>query len=490
MNNTRQWITLLNQQYAAVSDRNGFDLLLAIRKFVRFLETDPQSRRYLEEMDRIWERDYRGWFNECERIQEALLGLQAEIRTIGDRLQSFIEDETYSISDQNAFDRSKHILVKIREENWYQSWSNQTDDLNLDLLHCEKPISTRTGYMVSHVRGITNGLIMLTKALGIEQQWAITLNAQANILWRQYDSSRWKLKNDWMTSGKCAWEQLKTVVRIMDREIFIDPDSLTFRRIQPLMPWILLVVMYAPSDLEREAKQWLNQPDTKNTDFEKDVEPLIKLYLQHLFVALQFLANSRLTHQYLVERYKARCENYDWKNISKRVLQSIEEESPMEDETGKRPYYEYEELLTLDLARYLHDNGYAVHYTPRDGVHEPDLLGNLSNELYPIVVEAKVVGQPRGKKQGKSWIMSGLRSLLAYLQKYYNDYGVTDGYLIVFRVGNATSPMYTFDQPEWVIGQFTIIPKVINVAPINKKDQPIIIKKEDFLHSIREDSQE
>lgn len=151
------------------------------------------------------------------------------------------------------------------------------------------------------------------------------------------------------------------------------------------------------------------------------------------------------------------------------------------EEAKEHARFEFEELLTLHFARYLHDNGYTVHYTPRDGVHEPDLLGNLSNELEPIVVEAKVVGQRYGKSQSTSWIMKGLRALLAYLEKYYNDYGVKDGYLIVFRLGDEKSPMYIFDEHEWVVGRFTIVPKIINIGQVNKTDPPILIKKEDLL---------
>ena len=181
-----------------------------------------------------------------------------------------------------------------------------------------------------------------------------------------------------------------------------------------------------------------------------------------------------------------RCENYDWKHIAEMIRSSAERETQETEGTDKRPRYEFEDLLTLRFARYLHDNGFDVHYTPRDGVHEPDLLGDLSDDMAPIVVEAKVVGQTYGTKQGFRWIMEGLRALWAYLQKYYSDYGVTDGYLVVFRMGDETSPMFTFDQPEWVIGQFTIVPKVINIGAINKRQPPTIIRQEDFLQSIKE----
>jgi hypothetical protein len=210
--------------------------------------------------------------------------------------------------------------------------------------------------------------------------------------------------------------------------------------------------------------------------------------LQHVFSELQFIANTRLSHQQLIGQYKARCENYEWKDIADTIERYNKKVNQISEEKGSRARYEYEDVLTLHLARYLHDNGYSVHYTPRDGVYEPDLLGKLSNELEPIVVEAKVVGQKYGKEQGVSWIFNGLRALLAYLEKYHNDYGVTDGYLIVFRIGDKTTLTYIFDRSEWAIGQFIIMPVIINLGQINKKDPPVIITQEEFVRQYNNQS--
>jgi hypothetical protein len=38
-----------------------------------------------------------------------------------------------------------------------------------------------------------------------------------------------------------------------------------------------------------------------------------------------------------------------------------------------------------------------------------------------------------------------------------------------------------FDPAEWKVGQFTIVPKIVNIGEINKKDKPIPIKLEDFI---------
>lgn len=479
MTDTKQWVALLDQQYTTVSGKTDINLLLATRRFVNFLESDPQSQRYAKEVDNIWEMHLQAWLTNCGEIREELFGLQDAIRKLGSQIHKHIEGSK-EIRDQIAFDASKFILEKIKEANWYKDWDHLTDDLNLDLLHIERPEQTQTGYMVANVLGVTQTLSRLAEALPAEQESSRGLKQQAERLWRKYGSTQLKIKNDWMSSGKCAFEQLRTVVRIMDGEVFIDPEIFKGPQIRPLIPWATLMEKFVPLDLREDAKYWAKHRDTANKSFERDVEPLIKSYLERIFTEMQFLANSRLALQHLVERYKARCENYDWKNMAD-MIQSHTQQVTKAKKSKKLTRFEFEELLTLHFARYLHDSGYTVHYTPRDGVHEPDLLGNLSNELEPIVVEAKVVGQRYGKKQSTSWIKKGFRALMAYLEKYHNDYGVKDGYLIVFRLGDEKSPMYTFDESEWVVGRFTIVPKIINIGQVNKTDPPILIKKEDLL---------
>jgi chaperonin cofactor prefoldin len=477
MTNTKRWVDVLRQHYTLVSNsEGGRDLLLAVRKFVAFLDTDPHARRYIKELDYKWDVANKERRNDYRNMRAQLSELEQKIRAVGAELYEATKD-LQEIPD--AARRTMHILGKIRENDWYQSGANMRDDLDLEQLHVERPPQTRTGHMVSKVVTLTGVLAKFAEAVGVKQETIAELKRQAEGLWRQYESARRKLQHDWISSGKYALEQLRTVVRIIDGDLFVDPADYKLPSLISLAPWKTLISAYAPSDLRQEITRSLKHIETEHKDFKQDLEPLIRSYLRLIFEELQFLATSRLAHQHLVERYKVRCENYDWKHIAELIKSHAK---LVEEEVKSR--YEFEDLLTLHFARYLHDNGYAVHYTPRDGVHEPDLLGNLRNDLEPIVVEAKVVGQQYGTTQGKSWIFKGLRALLAYLQKYYSDYGITDGYLIVFRVGDEKFPMYMFDRAEWEIGQFTIVPKVINIGKINKTDEPVLIKREDFMEDL------
>ena len=147
----------------------------------------------------------------------------------------------------------------------------------------------------------------------------------------------------------------------------------------------------------------------------------------------------------------------------------------------KRITYQFEDLLTLHFAHYLYDSGYTVHYKLKVDKQEPDLLVSSGDlELEPIVVEAKIIGQEHGTPRKRPWILEGFDALHSYLEKFHSDYGVTHGYLVVFRIGDK-SPIYTFNPQEWSVGHFTIVPKLINLGGTGKKAPHKVIRKEDWI---------
>jgi len=478
MINTKQWADLLNRQYSLVSSSGGgLDLLLAVRRFVAFLDTDPRARRYIKELDYQWDAANRKRRSNFNKMRAQLRELEGRIREAGAELDAVIE---ISPQTPDAAQQSIHILDKIREADWYQSWADARDDLDMYLLHVEEPPQTQTGYMIaSAARGKARRLVDLAKALEREPHEELEIRAEE--LWRQYQSARRKLKNDWMSSGKHALEQLRIAVSIIDGDIFVDPANYDYSKLRSISPWMALMVMYAPSELGQKF-EWHLSKETNYRSFEQDVEPLIKSHVRRVFEELQALADSRLAHQHLVERYKVRCENYDSKNIEGLITNYVGKvQGKKEEEKQKRITYRFEDLLTLHFARYLYDSGYTVHCKLKVDKQEPDLLVSSGDlELEPIVVEAKIIGQEHGTPRRRPWIFEGFNALHSYLEKFHSDYGVTDGYLIIFRIGDK-SPIYTFNPQEWSVGHFTIVPKLINLGGTGKEALHEVIRKEDWI---------
>jgi hypothetical protein len=469
MINTAQWVSLLNQQYdAAASSGEGLDLLLAVRQFVRFLDADPRARRFSQESGYQWETKYQEWFAACQKAREQLLEIERGVRATGAMIEKVARDAAATTGTEPP---GFHILAKIAEEDWYRHWDRTTDVVSLELLHLERPPQTQTGFMIANVLGIARQLAKLAAALGAEEAASVELREQAQRLWRQYGTAQRRLKYDWMSSGKCALEQLRVVTRIVNGGIFEDAANYGPKGLRSLSQWATFVVGYAPPDLRHEIEVACKQFGIKLKDFQRDLDPLIRLYLRRLHEELQTLAASRFAHEQVVDRYKVRCENYD-----SRAIEHLIEGHVKETGEGK---FQFEDLLTLHLARYLYDSGYAVHYRLRGGAQEPDLLARVG-DLEPIVVEAKIVGQEHGTSQGKEWILQGLRALHSYVEKLHSEYGVADGYLVVFRIGD-TGPMYTFEPQEWPFSQFVIIPRVINLGKIDKKAAPEVIRQKDVM---------
>ena len=199
-----------------------------------------------------------------------------------------------------------------------------------------------------------------------------------------------------------------------------------------------------------------------------DLIVFAKLQLRRFYEGLRASIGSQLAFQRIIELYKIRSEEYERIDL----LNLIEEH--IESQTRENKRLQLEDLLTRQLALYLYDNGYPVHYRLRAGGQEPDLL---SKEGVPenVVVEAKVVGQNRGE----GWIIEGIRALHSYLEKCYSEYDVTLGYLIIFRVGEEE--LFSFEPQTWQIGHFQIIPKLINLGGTSKQANPILIRQEDII---------
>jgi len=278
---SNSWVAILSQQYEAI-DKNppGIDFLLAVRRFVQFLEDNPQARRYTSEMEFRWERSYKEWFRNCESIKKELLRLETKIRDFRDSLAKHI-NSLESIPSDQEFLQNKHILDKIAERDWFSAWEGLSDDLDLNSLHISKPRQTKTGHMVSSVLSKTRALERFTKALDYKVDTAQGFREQLENLWGLYGVAGWKIKNDWMSSGKHGLDQLRVTVSIMDGEIFVDPSNLKHPKVNFLKPWMLLLAMYAPSSGVKKKCEWyINHDTAAMKNFENDLLPFIQSYLK------------------------------------------------------------------------------------------------------------------------------------------------------------------------------------------------------------------
>jgi len=89
-----------------------------------------------------------------------------------------------------------------------------------------------------------------------------------------------------------------------------------------------------------------------------------------------------------------------------------------------------EEILALDLYRYLFECGIEFSIEPRSASGEPDLIARQTSEHEPLIADAKVFNPDKSK--GKSYIVRGFHQV----HRYASDYNESIGYLVIFN----TSP--------------------------------------------------
>lgn len=119
---------------------------------------------------------------------------------------------------------------------------------------------------------------------------------------------------------------------------------------------------------------------------------------------------------YLLEKYKRRTEWFMKDSLRTRYLLAEKE---------------YEKIFEDDLRLFLFDQGIDYPFsTPSSPSGRADVVGAIDTSD-PLVVEIKIFD--RSKSYGKDRVRSGL----AQVMKYVNDYNKDFGYLVIFNADNA-----------------------------------------------------
>ena len=154
----------------------------------------------------------------------------------------------------------------------------------------------------------------------------------------------------------------------------------------------------------------------------------------------------------VVLRFKQRAEWYDFRKLQK-IANEIDE---------NRQYRKAEENLTMEMCKFLFDNGLTPIYRLTVGENEIDVLQPDSSMVNPLIIEAKVYSESR-----KQYLIDGIKQLHSYLQRTASEYNLSSAYYVVFRMGG---PQYSF-QSIIKIGNYIIYPILIDIAPAAESGQ-------------------
>ncbi|MCL5036328.1 MAG: hypothetical protein M1269_04330 [Chloroflexi bacterium] len=203
-------------------------------------------------------------------------------------------------------------------------------------------------------------------------------------------------------------------------------------------------------------------PNSDNT-FEK-----LRYRTKRIYDAVREEIGSQLLHKQILNNYKTRSIWYNFEELWNLVTDSKGKF------TNKR-----EQSLTLNLAKFLFDNGVPVIYRLKAGQHEMDMVDPSAKS--PLLIEVKVYKDSSSKKE----IIAGVAQLHSYLNNLSATRDINEGYYVVYRLGG---PIY--DLPEKIVtNQFTIYTILIDLGKSqesgSKQKKPIIISENEIIEGFK-----
>ncbi len=169
----------------------------------------------------------------------------------------------------------------------------------------------------------------------------------------------------------------------------------------------------------------------------------LKSGVKRIYEAIREEIGTNLLYFQLINRYKVRSQIYNKPELRKIV----------EDKNNAE---RFEDVLTLDLARFLFDSGLSTYYRVHAGSHEYDLIDLETNTANPLFVEAKVYTNSKAKQT----LIKGIYQLHSYLCGFEAKKLIDEAYYVVFRIGG---PIYVFPH-KIQIGKFSIYPILIDLG--------------------------
>jgi hypothetical protein len=298
---------------------------------------------------------------------------------------------------------------------------------------------------------------------------------------------------------KNIWVEFQTIV---DNHNYKHKDFVNFRRVSPGASLIALlqitqVINPKPKAYSSKDEFYNNLVDFEEFELSFLTEDIIKavyeynryqsdfsddpnmaafkerrrrceVHLRRIYETLREKIGTHLSHLQLINKYKTRCMWYDYTRMRDLV------NSDSRENVSHR-----EHRLTVDLARYLFDNGVTSLYRAKFGIHEVDLVDPSSKS--PIFVEAKAYVSSEGTRKR---LIDGIAQVHSYLNNITSKYMIEEAYYVIFRLGG---PLY--DLPSKInFHRYIIIPIIIDLGASrisgSQQPKPITINLDEITSSV------
>lgn len=450
-------INLLDRRFAFLTASKRKDFMLDLANFVEFLLEHNQIKDFTMKIYNKFAEEQKKYMEVQEQEKEKIVALAKIIRKnypeTDDSNKSF--PDRFTIEYMNSFTAFDDTLNNDKKREGFS--------LEPDMMTDESVPSKLLGIILNKIEEYEGRDDQGKKVRRMDEKLVLEyycLNEQ-----RRYNFRKW-LNSCRVSAGNALLElyQLTSKINPQPRKYENSQD-----RFNQLTSIDVMKSAWFDGWIEDATygvvSKYSNYKPTGLSDdiIDKNFENL-KYTARRIYEAVREEIGSSLIQKQVLDSYKTRSTWYNYEEIWSLVTDSNGKL------TNKR-----EHLLTLDLAKFLFDNGIPTIYRLKAGQHEMDMVD--PNAKSPLLIEVKVYKDSSAKKD----IISGLAQLHSYLNNLSATRSLVEGFYIIYRFGG---PLY--ELPEKIVTNRFIINSILidlgkSKESGRKQKEPIIISEKEII---------
>jgi len=452
-------IDLLDRRYNFLMQSERKDFMLDLSNFMEFLLEHDQIKDFTMKIYYKFAEEQKKYKEIREKEKKEIVVLANKIRKrypeIDDSNKPYPGPDKVSMDYEDSFAAFNDIVKKIkRVESFCLEPDMMTDDSDprklLNIILNKIDVYGRRDEKGKKIRKMDEKIILEYKRL--DEQ-------------RRYNFRKW-LNSCRVSAGNALAELYRIVSQI-------NPEPKKYEnlrdRSRQLTSIEVMKSAYFESWIEDAtygvvSKYSNYKPQGLSNEKIDEIFEKLRYKAKRIYEAVREEIGSHLLHKQILDRYKTRSTWYNFEELWSLVTDSKGRF------TNKR-----EQSLTLNLARFLFDNGIPVIYRLKAGQHEMDMVDPDAKS--PLLIEVKVYKDSSSKKE----IIGGLAQLHSYLNNLSASRNIGEGFYVVYRFGG---PLY--ELPERIAtNRFIINTVLIDIGKSKesgrRQKRPIVISEREIM---------